>query len=506
MQSLIVPAALLCGIVLAAFLVNRFAPRARHNIRRLVILLGFYLLFLGVARLLAWLGEHEWEERAGVVAWTAEVFLLIQLGALFALELGLRLIRIELPRIVSDLVVGLAYFIAVLSILRESGVELAPVLAGGAIVSALIALSLQPTAGNLLGGITLQLDGSVRVGDWIMLENGKQGCVRDIRWRHTVVETRDSSAMIVPNSVLLSSTITVLGRRESAPAPYRMWVYFHVDFRFPPTRVVHVVEEGLRQSAIPNVAADPAPQCICMDFARDGRDSYALYAVRYWLTDLARDDTTSSDVRTRIWTALERAEIPFARPARTLFLNDEGGYQGRREERHRRERLGALAAVELFGHLTEKERSVLEPHLVRVLYAAGERITRQGAVAHWLYILAQGEVEVLLHVEGAAPKAVTTLSAPDFFGEMGLMTGEPRHADVIAISDVVCFRLDKPAFEGVLQSRPEIADALAELLAKRRVRLLAVRDDLDEDAKAHRERTEASRILGRIREFFGLDD
>ena len=51
---------------------------------------------------------------------------------------------------------------------------------------------------------------------------------------------------------------------------------------------------------------------------------------------------------------------------------------------------------------------------------------------------------------------VATLTAPDFFGEMGLMTGEPRKADVVAKTDVECFRLPQATFETVLTGRPEI--------------------------------------------------
>jgi CRP-like cAMP-binding protein len=265
------------------------------------------------------------------------------------------------------------------------------------------------------------------------------------------------------------------------------------------------VERGLRGSAIPLVAADPAPQCICMDFARDGRDSYALYAVRFWLTDLLHDDTTSSLVRLRIWAALKRASIPFARPTRTLFLNDQPSYEAEREQRHERERAEALSQVDLFKSLTETERADLQAHLVRVPYVTGERITRQGAIAHWLYILVEGRAEIQVAIDGSQPRHVSTLEAPDFFGEMGLMTGEPRLADVVAMTDVVCFRLEKSAFQGILQTRPELAEIFSQVLARRRVKLLAIRDGLDEEARRAKETSEASRILGRIQEFFGLD-
>jgi CRP-like cAMP-binding protein len=131
-------------------------------------------------------------------------------------------------------------------------------------------------------------------------------------------------------------------------------------------------------------------------------------------------------------------------------------------------------------------------------------MTRQGAVAHWLYILASGKGEVRVSAEDGSTKAVATIDAPGFFGEMGLMTGEPRFASVVALADAECYRLEKAGFEKILRDRPTIAHGISELLAKRRVELLAIREGLDDAARSAREKSEQERILGRIQTFFGL--
>src|SRR5690606_6345060 len=128
-------------------------------------------------------------------------------------------------------------------------------------------------------------------------ENGKEGRVTAVRWRSTLVETRDWDTILVPNAHLLTSQIVLLGQRSGEPLQHRMWVHFHVDFRWAPNVVIGVVEEALRSSPVPNVASTPPPDCICLDLARDGRESYGLYAVRFHVTDLLKDDPTSSAVR-----------------------------------------------------------------------------------------------------------------------------------------------------------------------------------------------------------------
>jgi CRP-like cAMP-binding protein len=311
--------------------------------------------------------------------------------------------------------------------------------------------------------------------------------------------------VIVPNANLLAQNIVILGKRAGKHVLHRMWVYFNVDYRFSPAQVIEAVTAALTSGPIDGVAADPPPNVICYDFAKDGRDSFGYYAVRYWLTDLANDDPTSSRVRARIYSALKRADIPLARPSRTLFVSADEP-EREREKRHLEQRLRAIDGVELFHPLTPEERTFVASHLQHVPFAVSETVTRQGAVAHWLYILVRGRVEVRRHVDGGPEtKVVAHLEAPSFFGEMGMMTGEPRRADIVAVTEVDCYRLDKTGLQQILQERPEVASEISRTLARRDVELAAVLEDLDEEAQRARRAHAEVTMLDRIQTFFGLE-
>jgi CRP-like cAMP-binding protein len=136
-------------------------------------------------------------------------------------------------------------------------------------------------------------------------------------------------------------------------------------------------------------------------------------------------------------------------------------------------------------------------------FAAGEAITREGEQDDGLYMLVSGEAVVRIGA-GAEQRDVARLAAGQFFGEMSLMTGEARTATVVAATDVLCYRVDKPAFQRVLSETPAIADQIAELLAARRMALEAVRDERDEQRRYRMENAKRD-LLGKIRSFFGLD-
>jgi CRP-like cAMP-binding protein len=118
-------------------------------------------------------------------------------------------------------------------------------------------------------------------------------------------------------------------------------------------------------------------------------------------------------------------------------------------------------------------------------------------------MIVEGEAVVRIG-QGREERDVARLVPGQFFGEMSLMTGEARTATVIAASDMVCYRMNKAAFEEILKATPSIADQVAEVLALRKTALSAARDDLDEVSRRRHE-SHKQDLLGRIRGFFGLD-
>jgi small-conductance mechanosensitive channel/CRP-like cAMP-binding protein len=498
------------ALIAVALLVNLFAPGKRRRLRAGVFLYAAYLAAFAAWHVLDRVRlpvVTAWTEHVGLFCDAFAAFILVRLTTLVVFDLVLPAVGLRLVAITSDIVVGLAYVFAALGVMKAAGFSASSVVTTSAIVSGVLALGLQATLGNIVGGVALQLDGSVHVGDWVRLADGTEGKVAAIRWRHTVVETRNWDTVIVPNASLLAQNILLLGKRSGQPLQHRMWVYFNVDFRHPPTQVIDVVREALCAAPIEGVASEPKPSVICYDFAKEGRDSFGYYAVRYWLTDLASDDPTSSRIRARIYMALHRADIPLARPAQTVLFRPEED-EAVRASRHKERRVHALESVDLFRSLTPDERAFVADHLRDAPFAAGETCTKQGAVAHFLYVLVSGAVEIRRHLEGPpGSEKITTvahLDAPGFFGEMGLMTGEPRTADVVAVTDVMCYRLDKPGLQRILDERPEIAEQFSETLARRRLDLTRALEGLDEAARGARMASEQLRILDKIQEFFGL--
>lgn len=422
---------------------------------------------------------------------------------------GLAFFNVALPRaklrisgILADILVIIGYVGWGFIRLGMAGVELTHLFATSAILTAVLAISMQDTLGNLLGGLALQMDNSLEIGDWIVIDN-LSGRVTDIQWRYTAIVTRNGEKAVVPNSQLMKGRYYILCDKNAEQPAWRRNIDFNIDLAVPPGRLIEMIEADLAAATIPNVAHTPPPSCVLMGFG----PGYAHYVLRYWLLNPRLDDPTDSDVRTHILAALQRNNIRLATDDHTIHLVKEGeahreAVQGREMAR----RLQAINAIELFARLSDDEKQQLAEHLTNAPFARGDVITRQGAIAHWLYIVVSGEAEAWWQPPQGPRRLLEKRGPGSVFGEIGLMTGAPRRATVIASTDMEAYRLDKEGFQSIIRQRPELADSLSQILERRLQRFAELEQGYHAGRNEAPQSIPGSAAIGKkIREFFALD-
>ncbi len=490
---------LLAALIVTLGLIGAFAAHERQRIRGMVVLTALHLVLVPVVTLLEWRGIVASARGVRLAMYLFEVLAAVGMAGTFVFAVVLRRVRLPAPQILQDVSMAVAALVAGFFVASAAGFNLSGLIATSAVLTAVIGFALQDTLGNVMGGLALQMDNSVRIGEWIKVGD-VSGKVKEIRWRYTAVMTRNGETVLIPNGVLMKSQVTLIAQGLQ-PGRWRRWAYFNVDFRYQPSDVIEAVESALRSAPIPLVASDPPPNCVLMDIG----DSQCRYAVRYWLTDPQVDDPTDSVVRTRVFFALARARIKLSMPAHAIFMTeeDEGRDAEKKGEELERQKQ-ALRRVDVLRSLGDVDLDQLLGELRYAPFTRGEVLTRQGAEAHWLYLIVDGTVSVRVRNETGQEREVSQLGPGNFFGEMSLMTGEPRAATVIALTDVECYRLGADSFRRVIHARPEQAEDFAAVLAERRAMLDATRQDLDADARARKVEAAKEDLLDKIRLFLGL--
>ncbi len=399
--------------------------------------------------------------------------------------------RRNVPRIVDDLVLVAAYIGALLYLLSLAGVNLYGIITTSAVVTALIGLAMQETLTNVLAGISLQIEQSIREGDWIKVADGS-GIVRTVRLRHTLIETADSDHIVIPNQHLTRNPVTLISLER------RRLISFILKYGPAPTDVIEIVGKALRAAPLMDCANDPAPAAIISSF----QASYVEYGIYVWLLRPGRENTAISGVLTRVYYALSRAGIEMEPVTQTVELRD--GTAARDERALLAEKVEMLRRVEMFRLCEPDELEFLAKALRQESFAADEVVIRQNDEGDSLYFLARGRVRVSVGHGNQLSENVAILNPGDFFGEMSLMTGEHRSATVTAITPVDCRILEKAAMQELLQRRPKLAEDISRVLAVRLEGLARAHSKLDSEEQRRARAAHEAGLMASIQKFFGI--
>lgn len=122
--------------------------------------------------------------------------------------------------------------------------------------------------------------------------------------------------------------------------------------------------------------------------------------------------------------------------------------------------LATLRALPLFSPLTDTELEVLRPELAVRIASVGDVLMASGTPGDELYILLLGQVKVIHNYRMANETVAATLEPIAVFGEMALLTGEPRSATVIATEPSRFLTLRRDGLESVLLTYPSVCLSL----------------------------------------------
>jgi CRP-like cAMP-binding protein len=223
-------------------------------------------------------------------------------------------------------------------------------------------------------------------------------------------------------------------------------------------------------------------------------ESSVSYELKYFTRDYSLRDRIDAEIRKAVWYAFRRNEISFATPIRAYAPYTPPKPQPTVSPEQVLER---LRDVQIFGPLSADGHEVLAKAARVHFYSKGEAILRHGAAGDSMFVVHDGTVSVRISDDSpVGSREVAQLGPGSVFGEMALLTGEARAADVAALTDVVTFEIGKDALWPILRDHPELATAISHKVMQRR-------DHLDELRAANVEEEEQT-LLSRIRSYFGL--
>jgi CRP-like cAMP-binding protein len=382
------------------------------------------------------------------------------------------------PAIVQDVLVIAIFMVVATLLLRE---QLLTTSAVGAVV---VGFALQDTLGNLFAGLAIQIEKPFRVGHWIQV-SGREGQVQEITWRATKLRTKDGEFLIVPNSVV--SKDPVLNYSEPTVAN-SVSVEVGVSYLTPPNEAKAAILQAIVNA--PLALAAPPPNVLVRGFGSSSVD----YVAYFWVADYGLEREARDQVRSNIWYEFRRRNIEIPYPIQVEHSREELPVRSEQDVQRAAER---LASVELFATLPPESRHALSTAAGHRLFAAGEAMVRQGADGDSMFVVLTGRVRVVLEPSG---QELAVIAPGGFFGEMSMLTGEPRTATVRAVEDARVLEITAAHFRELAAGNPALLDHISTVVASRRTGLDDARAAAATAVPAEARQT----LLARMRKFLAL--
>ncbi|MGE4535902.1 MAG: cyclic nucleotide-binding domain-containing protein [Desulfovibrio sp.] len=325
-------------------------------------------------------------------------------------------------------------------------IQLGSLLTSSAILTAVIGLSMQDTIGSLFSGLLLQVEKPFVEGDWIKLGD-VEGRVTEVTWRYTKVMTLAASEVFLPNNAVAKERLVNYSRPDGTLCQI---AYVPAPPDAPPVKVKSAIQTALTRAE--GVLKNPPPRARLHEIQADRVVYAAVYYIRGFHTRL----NTADAVLSTVWYQFVERGIEIPPPARRVIMDAPDPDRGHPEG------LAALSEVELLSGLTDAEMEMLARVSVIRQFSPDQTIVAKGEQGTTMCFILSGLVAVV--IDG---KEVARLAAGQIFGEMALLTGEPRQADVRAVEPTRGLEVDREGFRMVLARHPEIIDRVRAIFTAR---------------------------------------
>lgn len=486
------------------------------NLARPLILPALVVVLLGVATAFeAWIAERVQGTSLGSIAasvpaalrtalWLASAHLANRVVAVAIWDAIDR--KVPVPRLLRDVTAAIIYLVAIAGIVGiVFDKPIGPLLAASGASAIVIGLALRGVILDIFIGLAMNFDRPFEIGDYIQLQpgatpmqsSGPSGRVVELNWRTTRLVTGEGNLIVIPNGRLGEMVVTNYSRPEPV-AEFEVSVM--LGYEVPHERVLRVLgAAALSAAGTTGILEEPAPKARVRGIVAQGVE----YKIKYFIDPRKAGPGKARDAMWRaILDQLHRAGLEPASPRQDVY---EAPMPRRNlDARSLEDRARLLARVELFRDLTPGECERLAARMQERLCRAGQAVITRGEAGDSMFVLSEGLLNVMIALApGQAETRVARIQAGQFFGEMSALTGEPRSATITAATDALAFEIGKADLAGLIEARPELADAIARTIAARKLRNAAAAADAGKPRAAEEEKSFAAQLLGRMLAFFG---
>jgi len=301
----------------------------------------------------------------------------------------------------------------------------------------------------------------------------------------------NNSIYVVPNNVAASSIIHNYALPDKR---YAYWFYVSVDSQIPPNMVRQLLLEAALSCK--SVLKNPLP----IVRVGDVTSQPFKYMVYVYFVDFPSHWAAKGDLFSCIQSFLSRSGI-----SPSAIKYEIATRKATIPEVKEPTIEEYLSRVPIFKTLSENEIEELSNSCEIRSFDTGEILIREGDPESSLFVISSGVVSIIKKDRKGQNIELSRLGNSECFGEMSLLTGEPRSATAQAITYVEVITVPKEALAALFDIKPDLSNEFAEIMAVRRAQTEGLIDSRTMKTASKSIRVYAKEVVKKIRSFFSLD-
>jgi len=309
---------------------------------------------------------------------------------------------------------------------------------------------------EVVSSITIQADRLVSINDWIEVADGdkrKYYQIVEIDHRMVVLRTVLGLTIRMYNQKFLALNFINLSKQEPGMGSRRFF-FLNLSVRNNPEKVIEIIDLALKHVIYSN------PDFLAWHGTLiDGLTEGSItYLIKYECIPSLGPFRTKSEIMIAVLRHLKAAGMSLHRIEAEYEVRNLTDTENRLIDSYE---------FSILKLLSEAEITKLAKSIKSKSYYLGQQVIKKGAEEDWMYIISEGSLEVKIPDKTGEFKVVATLWPGDFVGEMSMLTGAVRSADVFAKTNAILLEVSKEAIAPLLDSNPDLVKQFSDVLAQR---------------------------------------
>lgn len=394
----------------------------------------------------------------------------------------------KIPNIIYIVVQVFIFCVPTLLVLSQVfGFELTGILATSGLITAIVGFALQPNLSNIFSGIFVNIEQPFKPHDWITIGD-QTGKVIDVSWRSTRLRSFQNTEITIPNETVAKSIVTNWDRPDKEDMSEGFHIFTTLSFHphHDPAHISELLFDALKKVR----PVDGRPELDLQWVKFTGVDEFGLrFHIAFDCTSRMMKNSQENVVMLEIYKVMRHAGVNMTPGLLQNFLKPDVGLgaleQYTRSHKDFQSSLSdkgniynesiknqvLLKQVPLFSNLDQDQIEIIAETSERLQFAKGQTIIKQGESDNRLFIIADGVVSIELNQADGSKTELGRLGVGEFFGEMALMTGEPRTADASALRSTLLLVVQKQTIKNIFSENNNFYNEMAKVLAERQVKL-----------------------------------